>query len=321
MKKFLILLLLPLLFVQCKNKKTKLTDDDTVEVQDFVDFFPDVKLPYEVSESLLDRKETDSASIGYKIFTQFVPDTVITKQFGKNVKPQLYPLGKAVLKKSETYLFVKAVSPSKKVGYILALDKQNKFIAAMPLVVSDKDPSTAQAASMDVKYAITITKQRKKSDGNAEENKNVYILNSDAGRFMLILTDAGIPQEKQDIINPIDTFPRRNKYAGDYIKDKRNYVSIRDGRNMSQLLFFTHFEKENGECVGELKGTATINGARTAIYRATGNPCVLEFSFGANTVSMKEVDACGSYRDIKCFFDGSYTKKKESKPKKTGRKR
>jgi hypothetical protein len=30
---------------------------------------------------------------------------------------------------------------------------------------------------------------------------------------------------------------------------------------------------------------------------------------------MKEVEGCGSYRDIKCFFEGSFPKKKEVKPK------
>jgi hypothetical protein len=46
---------------------------------------------------------------------------------------------------------------------------------------------------------------------------------------------------------------------------------------------------------------------------------VLEFNFTAKTVSMKEVQGCGNYRDIKCFFDGTYVRKKE-KPKATKKK-
>jgi hypothetical protein len=109
--------------------------------------------------------------------------------------------------------------------------------------------------------------------------------------------------------------PKKNKLSGDYIKDKRNYVSIRDGKTPSDLLFFIHFEKENGECTGELKGEAIMQGTKTAIYQATGNPCVLEFTLTGSSVSLKEQQACGSYRDIKCFFDGSYSKRKEPKPK------
>jgi hypothetical protein len=316
MNKFLLLLLCLFLLAACKNKKIKLADEDEVEVESFIDFFPDVELPFQVTDSLINRKPTDSSTIGYKIFTQFVPDTVITKQFGQKTKPLLYPLGKSVVKDYETYLFVHAITASKKAGYIIAFDKDNKFIAAMPLVVPDKDRSTSQFAVLDKKYSLTSISRKRNDDGTSEERKNVYVLNAEARAFTLILTDAALPDGEQEIINPIDTFPRRNKFAGDYIKDKRNYVSIRDGRNASELLFFTHFEKDDGECTGELKGTATINGTKSALYRANGNPCVLEFTFTGNAVAMKEVEACGSYRDITCFFDGSYQRKKEPKPKK-----
>jgi hypothetical protein len=140
-------------------------------------------------------------------------------------------------------------------------------------------------------------------------------LNAEAKSFSMIMTDQGTAEQEQEIINPIDTLPRKNKFSGDYIKDKRNYVSIRDGKKATDLLFFIHFEKDNGECAGELKGQASMHGVKTALYRATGNPCVLEFTLGATTVLLKELEACGSYRDIKCFFDGSFIKRKEPKSK------
>ena len=34
----------------------------------------------------------------------------------------------------------------------------------------------------------------------------------------------------QEVINPIDTFARKNKFSADYVKDKMNIVSIRDER-------------------------------------------------------------------------------------------
>ncbi len=314
MNKLLTVLLLTLLIAGCKGKKTKLVDEDTVGITDFVDFFDDLKLPYQIDDSVLLRKETDSSTIGYKIFTQFVHDTVITNQFGKTAKPQIYPLGKVRIKKFETYLFVKAVTAAKKVGYIIALDKDDKFITGMPLIVDDKDPLTIQNGGMDAKYAVIQTVQNRKRDGQVSEAKNVYILNSELQAFSLIMTDKGIESQEQEIINPIDTLSRKSKLSGDYIRSKRNFISIRDGNNSSTILFFIHFEKDNGECSGELKGEAVMQGAKTALFRASGNPCVLELSFSGNTVSMKEQAACGSYRDIKCFFDGSYTKAKEPKP-------
>lgn len=321
MNKILVVLLVILCIASCKSKKTTLADDDTVGITDFVDFFEDIKLPYQIDDSVLSRKETDSSTIGYKIFTQFISDTVLTQQFGKNVKPKIYPLGKVSIKKFETYLFVKAVSPSKKVGYIIALDKDNKYITGMPLLVADKDPLTVQNGGMDSKYAVIQTVQNRKSDGQVTESKNVYILNSELQAFSLIMTDKAIGAQEQEIINPIDTFPRKNKFSGEYIKNKRNFISIRDGNNSSTILFFIHFEKDNGECTGELKGEAILHGTKTAIYRANGNPCVLELSFSGNSISMKEQAACGSYRGIKCFFDGSYPKLKETKPKSVTRKR
>lgn len=321
MKRFFLLFLIAVVFVGCKTKKTKLADDDTVAIVDFVDFFPDIKLPFKLDDSTLLVKETDSATIGYKIFTQFIPDTVITKQFGRGVVPKIYPLGKVAIKKYETYLFLKAVTANKKVGYIVALDRDNTFITAIPLVNTDKDPSTFQTGIMDSKYTVTELVQKKMEDGQYNEAKNVYILNSDARTFSLIMQDQVLADKQQDIINPIDTFQRRSKYAGDYVKDKRNYISIRDGKSLSNLLFFIHFEKNDGECTGELKGEATLHGAKTATYQANGNPCVLEFTFSGTQLSIKEQAACGSYRDIKCFFEGSFPKKKEQKAKVSSKKK
>ena len=71
---------------------------------------------------------------------------------------------------------------------------------------------------------------------------------------------------------------------------------------------------EKGTCKGELRGEASITSPNVAVYRENGDPCVLQFTFGANAVTMKEVQGCGNYRDIKCFFEGTYPRKKE-KPK------
>ncbi|MEJ7739145.1 MAG: hypothetical protein WKF97_17100 [Chitinophagaceae bacterium] len=320
MNKSLFILLLVFLFIECRNKKIKLTDDDTVVIADFIDFFPVVSLPFQVFDSILIKKQTDSASIGYKIFTQFVPDSILTNEFGKGVKPDMYPLGKVVVDNLETYLFLKATTTSKKCGYILAFDKKNKFIAGMPLVVADKDAATYQSGGIDAKHTVSKTLQKKDDEGQISESKNVYILNAEARAFSLIMMDEGVADQHQEIINPIDTFPQNNKFAGDYSKDKRNYVSVRDGKNPSLIVFFIHFEKDNGECAGELKGEATMQGVKNAVFRANGNPCVIEFTFTKNAILVKELEACGSYRDIKCFFEGSYRKAKELKVKTSAKK-
>jgi hypothetical protein len=50
--------------------------------------------------------------------------------------------------------------------------------------------------------------------------------------------------------------------------------------------------------------------ATKAQYKENANPCAIELNFTASRVTLKETAGCGTYRDIKCFFDGSYTKKK-----------
>jgi hypothetical protein len=316
MKKLLLLFVLPLLFAGCKGKKTKLTDDETVGITDFVDAFPDIKLPYFVADSTMKQKLSDSAVIGNKIFAQFVPDSVLSKDFG-TAKPKIYPLGKVQMKKSDTYLFVRAATTAKNAAYLMALDKDNKFIASIPLLIADRsNAGVTMSGGMDSKYVVSKTLQRKASAEQYNEEKTAYILNSEAREFSVIMSDISVEEGDQDIINPIDTLATEHKFSGDYTKDKRNIISIRDGRSEGRIAFFVHFEKENGECTGELKGEAEIRSAKTAVFRASGNPCELEFTFDANRVTMKELAACGSYRDIRCFFDGSYSRKKELKPKK-----
>jgi hypothetical protein len=42
---------------------------------------------------------------------------------------------------------------------------------------------------------------------------------------------------------------------------------------------------------------------------------VLEFSFTPKSVTIRELEACGNHRGIKCVFDDTYPRKKEpSKP-------
>ncbi|MGZ8551461.1 MAG: hypothetical protein ACXWV2_12395 [Chitinophagaceae bacterium] len=94
-----------------------------------------------------------------------------------------------------------------------------------------------------------------------------------------------------------------------------NLVSFRDGRRNDRLSFFIHFEKNNGECTGELKGEAIIKSPTLAEYREGGDPCILQFRFTSSSVVVKELEGCGSRRGLRCSFDGTYPRKKDAKPK------
>ncbi len=312
--RLILLLTALLLFAGCKHKKKpSLTGDDPVEISDFIEFFQPVRLPYQLTDSILIRKEKDSSLISYQVFTQFVPDSVLSKVFGKGVKPKIYSVGSADVKGAETYLFTKAVNNDKKAVFIIAFDKKKQFIAGMTVLRPDNDVSTMQSVLVDKKYTITKTVLQKKPDGSFSEGKDVYVLNAEARNFTLIMTDA-LNDKVTELINPIDTLPRKGKFSADYSNTKMNLVSVRDGRKADRVSFFIHFEKNNGECTGELKGEAMLREPGTAEYRQDGDPCILKFIFTKTSVTLKEVEGCGSRRGLQCSFDGSFPKKKYVKP-------
>ena len=308
------LLVVCYLLSACGNKKKpSLSGTDEVVISDFIESFELGKPPIEIADTTLNKKEKDSLLIANKIFAQFVPDSVLTKIFGKNAKPRIY-MGKRVEIEKEKYLFVKTTTAEKKASLVLCFDKDNKFKAYLPLLIPDANPATSQVSGLDKRLSFYKNTVLKSPDGSTAEGKEVYIYNDEAGKFLLIMTDP-LDDRVQEVINPIDTLPKKNKFSADYVKDKMNIVSIRDDRKAGKLNFFIHFDRNNGECDGELKGIANFTSANTAIYRQPGDACSLQFSFSSSSVTLKELDACGAHRGVKCSFDGNFPRKKEAKPK------
>lgn len=301
-----------LLLAGCKQNKPSLAGEEPVSINDFIDFFEPLHLPIQFDEAGLKKKGNDSLLISYKVFTQFIPDTLLSKIYGKGAKPRIFAMGKAIDENKDAYLFLKTVSGEKRAAFVLCFDKKDKFIAGMPVIYMDQLAHTTQMAAMDKNFSIIKSVQRKNTNGSMSEGKDVYILNAETKDFMLILTDP-LDEKPAEIINPIDTLPRKNKLSADYIVNKKNLVSIRDGRKPDRLLFFIHFEKSNGTCNGELKGEAILKSSRIAEYHANGNLCALQFTFTASSVSIQETEACGSYRGLRCLFEGAYPRKKELK--------
>ncbi len=313
-QRYFLLVVILLWMAGCKpnKKKTSLSGEDPVATADFIDFFQPLTLTFEAGDTLLQQKENDSLRISYKVFTELVPDSVISKVFGKGVKPAIYPLGKVIVPKAETYLFVKANTSETKVIYILCFDSKNQFITGMAALLKDQLSATSQSMTVDKKYALTKTIVKKNTDGSVSDGKDVYALDAAAKKFTLIMTDP-LDDKVTELINPIDTLPRTNKMSADYSNGKMNLVSIRDGRKSDRISFFIHIEKNKGECTGEVKGEAMLRGKNLAEYRENGDPCILQFIFTASAVTLKEVEGCGARRGLDCVFDASFAKKKNPK--------
>jgi hypothetical protein len=292
----------------CNSKKSNGPGEDgTFDYENFDAKFKKPELPYQLTDAQL-LADKDTTSIRGTAFQAFMPDSVKTKLFGKTAKVKYIPLAKVLTKEAESYYVLKAVSGAKKLALVLVFDKEKKKTAVMPFLVPDADPASVQTSAIDKSFSITRSLSRKMKNDVTADGKEVYIYNEALNTFTLIMTDV-LDNANVAVINPIDTFPKKTKFAGDYINGNRNIVSIRDSKNPNELLFFIHFEK--ADCTGELKGTALFTSGTTAVYRQGGDPCVLELNFSGRTVTLREVEGCGSHRDVKCVFDGSFTKKAE----------
>jgi hypothetical protein len=319
--KFVFLFASLTIFISCRQKTDSNGGNQVkIEPEDFQAMFHRLRLPVNFADSSLSKRSTDS-SITWSVFSQFIPDSLIQKHFGKTVKPRLYASGRLVVKKAETYLFIKALTQSKKLLYVVCIDPDGKFMAGMPLLIREEDSGFRYAASIDNKYTISVSRLRKDADGRTFFVRTVYVYNAE-GVFTLIMTESNEGKLRiAQIYNPIDTLAHKHKFTGDYMQDKRNFISFRDGKNNSVIRFFVHFEKDNGNCKGELKGEARFVSSTLARYIASGDPCSIEFNFSEKNVQMKELEGCGNHRDIRCYFDGIYSRHKEinAKPAKAKR--
>lgn len=273
----------------------------------------ELKLPLSMQDSALATPLPKTSMVAHAAWKALIPDSAFTAVYGKNGKPNLYPLGKIRVKGGETYFFLRTQAGGKQAIYIVALDAGGQYSAAMPFVTSQAGRHTT--GNMDSRYTITtLSKQEKQTQ--LQYSKAVYVYNT-VGDFTLILTESNEQAEKlKELVNPLDTFPSTMALTGDYRQDKQNLVSFRDGKNPQQMQVFVHFEKNNQSCTGELKGLVRITAPNKAVFTESSSPCEIHFEFNGNTVRMQEINGCGSHRDIKCFFEGSYTRKPKPTPKK-----
>ncbi|MFM2138919.1 MAG: hypothetical protein RJA57_1226 [Bacteroidota bacterium] len=316
---FPVALALILLAPGCKNKKTiSLSGEQPVPVEDFIAFFQPLSLPFQYADSTLRRsgKENDSLRIGLPVFSALIPDTVLKKTFGSVKKPRLYAMGRTTGPNQESLLVVKAIQGEKRAVILLGFDKRLEFGAALTVLRPDQDSRTQQWFTVDRRHTVTKAVMRRNKDGSFSDGRDVYAFNATSKLFYLVMTDA-LDEKPAELINPIDTLTRTNKWSADYGSGKMNLVSIRDGLRSNRLTFFIHFEK--GECTGELKGDADIVSATTAEYRKDGDPCKLRFIFSGGSVTLQEIEGCGSYRPLNCSFNGRYARKKEPRPARNGR--
>lgn len=314
MKKCLPLLLLLCTMWGCKEKKPDLSGDVPVKPTDFIAAFPKINLPYVVADTNI-HKAGDTITIGTKAFLQFFPDSSLTPITGTNRKLEIHPVGK-IEKEKETYLLLKISTRKKHTSLVvLVTDKKNKYLASKEILRTGSDDDYVHSVSINREPTFLMSQEKFGKENALQFSRTGWVYTSE-GIFMVVINDSNEDPNKTNIINPIDTLPKKNKYSGDYVRDKKNFISLRDTKKPNTYLFFVHFEKNEGSCTGELKGEMKMKDANTAQFTQSGDPCIIDFRFDGNEISLKEQGSCGNHRGIKCFFNDSFIKKKEPRSSK-----
>ncbi len=314
MKTWLPLLIFCCLLFGCSEKKIDLSGNVPVKTSDFIAIFPTIKLPFSVADTNIS-KVADTLTIGYKLLQQFFPDSVLSSLTQQAKKTIIHPVG-FFEKEKENYLLVN-ISTQKKTTRLVVFvtDKKFKYLSAKEILATGKDENYIHSVSINREPTFLISQEKSGKDNQLLFTRIGWVYTRSAG-FMVVVNDSNEGALRSTIINPIDTLARLYKYSGDYGSDLKNFISIRDGKKPGIYLFFIHFVKEEGTCVGELKGEMKMNNTSTAIYKGNGDPCIIDFSFEGNQVTLKEQGTCGNHRGIRCFFDDTFYKKKAPRIKK-----
>lgn len=296
----------------CGSGNEEPKPESEMTIQDFVELFNPVASAFTVSSVKLASPVSDSFPISKTLVQKFIPDSIFVKDFGKKATLKFYSLGSKTDNSKNIYLFVKAASAYKKFAYILVFDKKYTYKAGITVANTPLPAKNLIESGLDRKFTITINNQKINSDGQIFFTKNIYAYDNE-GYFTLILRESNEMLADQEVYNPIDSLSRKNKFSGDYQKNKKNFLSVRDGSKPKKLLFFLHIETDNGRCSGEIKGEGELIQPNKLVYSSAGDPCSIEFTFNGNQVIFQELKGCGNYRGVKCFFEGNYARIKGKK--------
>ena len=309
-------LLILLAFIGCAETKTDLSGNTPLKINDFNAAFKNIELPIRINDTNL-VAFTDTIKIGRKALAQFLPDSVVDAIAPKLAKnSSIFTVGK-IEKETEYYLLLNNKDTKKQTVSVIAFSKKNVFLGYQILTQFDLTQKGSQFYGKTLlinKEPTFLIEENKLDPEQGLTNEKKGWAYTEQG-FRLIYLDANIKPEQKAILNPIDTLPTVNTFSGDYARDKKNFISLRDFGNANKYQFFLHFEKKDGTCVGELKGLLNFN-KNQATYSEKGDPCTIQFTITGNVIKIKEDGNCGNHRNMTCYFNDSYDKKRKAKSKK-----
>ncbi len=310
MKRIFTFCVLGILFFSCKNSDK---ENKPLTAADFLKFYSALNIPLNITDSGL-INIGDTSTITATMFTQFIPDSAVERVLQSEVpKYIIHPVG-IIHFKTTDYLLTKFISGKIIKLVVFVLDEKHQYKTSLLLLINNNTDNFFYSVSITNEPTFIIRKQKLDTDKKILYNRNGYAYSESTNTFTVVMNDSN-EEKSRDIINPVDTLSALNKFSGDYITDKKNFISVRDGKNTRTYIFFIHFEKNNAACIGELKGEMTLTNEPNAVYQESGDPCVIRFKFTATNIKVKEDGDCGNYRGITCPFDFTFKKKKLNKTK------
>ncbi|MBM3441605.1 MAG: hypothetical protein FJX89_02770 [Bacteroidetes bacterium] len=293
--------------LSCVEKRANLAIDQDLAPRQFVGSFPEIPLPWTLTEAMLSSKPGDSLLINQALVKRYIPDSVYKKHFRRAEHPRFHIIGRISVKEGETYILVRASYRSTVLAYLLCFDLTDSFRVSKPVLQLPVDARYKNEFSVDRRHVMSKIRSRTGRDGQLTYRKDAWVYNT-AGVFTLVLTESNEPID-EEVYNPIDTFPATRPLSGDYRLSARDFLSIRDGHSDKRLTFFLHMERKEWACTGELRGELNLVTPTLAHYDRADDHCILEFSFRRNAVTVRELSACGNRRSVRCTFSGTYRRK------------
>ena len=293
-------------FQSCSESVPVKISDEGLSAPEFLKIAPLMSLPVIITDNDLTAEKYDSNAVHFPTFKSYFSDSVFKDIFGDKSKQKISVIGKVTLDDKSMYLVVREVSGKIKSALILYFNPKGNYLGHLLLIDPQQRVGEERYSfKIDSKYNISLITEKDISKDEVWTGEKIYYFDP-SGTPVMAVTNTNEDLSNEILGNPIDSLPRKNKHAGDYSTDKKNLVSIRDGRTEKNLNFFIHFSKRQGNCVGELKGEADWVNKNLAVFRDNKSPCIIEFRFDKNQISIKETGGCGSYREIKCSFEGVY---------------
>jgi len=302
--------------IACSEKKPDLTGNTPLTINDFNKVFKAASLPISISDSNL-HKFTDTLIIGRKALAQFVPDSIVENIVGiKDKKAFLHPIIR-IEKEEEYYLLLNVSHPKKQEIAVVVFSKKNKFLDYKVITEFNEENHSSKLYGKNLNInrepSFLVEENKLAEDNSLTYEKKGWAYTDSS--FRLIYFDSNKKPETKKVLNPLDTMSMNNTYSGDYARDGKNFISIRDYAVQNKYQFFLHFEKQNGSCTGELKGILNFT-KNQATYSEKGDPCIIHFTIEGNVINIKEDGNCGNHRNMTCYFNDSYDKKRKVKKKK-----